>query len=85
MNTLDRDLAGILDLLLKFEHGETLSMDEFDALEHFEQLGYWLDSTEPLPFEDTSLMLEPDGTLLCQVDDSNPHYPVVYYLRRGQP
>jgi hypothetical protein len=85
MNTLDRDLAGILDLLLKFEHGETLSMDEFDALEHFEQLGYWLDSTLPLPFEDITDDGEPYDTLASFTDDGNPEAVVVYYLRRGQP
>lgn len=39
MNT---DYAPILNLLLAYEQQETLSMDEFDALEHFQQAGYRL-------------------------------------------
>lgn len=72
----------ILKLLISYDRCETFTRDEWDLLNYYQELGYWLDSQESTSLEWRPL--PPERALYGWVDDSNPQHIVDWYLMQGE-
>lgn len=70
----------ILDLLIAYHNEWTLSRDEFDAVEHYQQAGYRLAESKIYGELESVILVPPQNTIASMTDERNPDALVTYYL-----
>lgn len=80
MYTFNRSLPGILRLFIAYDCQETLTQDEFLAIDHYRKIGYGLEIVEVFDGDDSVLEHEPDDYLLYQAQEINEFERIIYYL-----